>query len=42
MFLDFHGHSQKKNAFVYGPSYGITNPEYFKCKLLPKLISMKT
>jgi murein tripeptide amidase MpaA len=19
MFLDFHGHSQKKNAFTYGP-----------------------
>lgn len=24
MFLDFHGHSDKKNTFVYGPVYSIT------------------
>ena len=22
-FLDFHGHSSKKNAFLYGPEYSI-------------------
>lgn len=24
MFLDFHGHSDKKNTFAYGPAYTIT------------------
>ena len=23
MYLDFHGHSRKKNTFFYGPAYGI-------------------
>lgn len=42
MFLDFHGHSQKKNAFLYGPEYPISDLRYLKCKVLPKLISLKT
>jgi hypothetical protein len=42
MFLDFHGHSDKKNTFVYGPAYSITEPEYYKSKVLPRLISTKT
>lgn len=23
MYLDFHGHSTKKNVFFYGPDYGL-------------------
>ena len=23
MYLDFHGHSRKKNTFFYGPNYSI-------------------
>lgn len=42
MYLDFHGHSQKKNTFVYGPSYAICQPEYFKCKVLPRMVSLRT
>ena len=42
MFLDFHGHSQKKNTFVYGPSYTLGQPQYLKSKILPKLISLQT
>ena len=42
MFLDFHGHSQKKNAFSYGPEYPLSDLRYLKCKILPKLLSMGT
>lgn len=42
MFLDFHGHSSKKNTFAYGPAYPINEPLYFKSKVLPKLLSTKT
>jgi hypothetical protein len=42
MFLDFHGHSQKKNMVVYGPSYMISQPQYLKSKILPKLISLRS
>lgn len=42
MFLDFHGHSDKKNTFVYGPVYNIAEPEYYKSKVLPKMMSLKT
>lgn len=42
MFLDFHGHSQKKNTFTYGPSYSLGQPQYLKSKVLPKLISLRT
>jgi cytosolic carboxypeptidase protein 2/3 len=38
MYLDFHGHSRKKNTFFYGPAYGISEPNYYKCRILPKLI----
>jgi hypothetical protein len=42
LYLDFHGHSSKKNAFSYGPAYKISDTEYYKAKLLPKLTSLKT
>lgn len=38
LFLDFHGHSRKKNTFFYGPVYSIAEPNYYKCRILPKLI----
>jgi hypothetical protein len=38
LFLDFHGHSRKKNTFFYGPVYNISEPNYYKCRILPKLI----
>ena len=41
-FLDFHGHSQKKNVFFYGPEYDIWSIKYEKAKVLPKLVAAKT
>lgn len=41
-FLDFHGHSVKKNVFLYGPEYSIFDINYYKCRILPKLLSDKT
>ena len=38
MYLDFHGHSRKKNTFFYGPSYSIHEPNYYKSRILPKLV----
>jgi hypothetical protein len=38
MYIDFHGHSRKKNTFLYGPNYPITHINYYKCRILPKLI----
>lgn len=39
IFLDLHGHSVKKNVFAYGPEYPIFDINYFKCRLMPKLLS---
>ena len=39
MYIDLHGHSVKKNVFVYGPDYNICDPNYVKCRLLPKSLS---
>ncbi|CAD8208102.1 unnamed protein product [Paramecium octaurelia] len=41
-FIDLHGHSIKKNAFLYGPEYTLWNYNYYKCRILPKLLSQKT
>lgn len=41
-FLDFHGHSLKKNVFFYGPEYDIWNIKYDKAKILPKILSSRT
>ena len=29
MFLDFHGHSIKKNVFMYGPEFPIIDKNYY-------------
>jgi hypothetical protein len=41
-FIDMHGHSRKKNVFVYGPYYPLHNDKYFRMRVLPKLISEET
>ena len=38
IYYDFHGHSRKKNTFFYGPAYSLTHPNYYKCRVLAKLI----
>ena len=41
MYFDFHGHSRKKNTFFYGPAYNVSEPDYYKCRILPKLIEKR-
>ena len=41
-FLDFHGHSIKKNVFLYGPEYDIWSTKFERAKVLPKIIASKT
>lgn len=42
MFLDLHGHSLKKNIFIYGPEYPIFSSHYLRCRLLAKIMSNQT
>jgi|JI6StandDraft_1071083.scaffolds.fasta_scaffold01920_15 hypothetical protein len=42
LFLDFHGHSIKKNVFMYGPEFPITERYYYESKILPKLLGRRT
>lgn len=46
-FIDLHGHSGiwwidilvKKNVFLYGPEFALWNYNYYKCRLLAKLLN---
>ena len=40
--MDFHGHSVKKNVFIYGPEYALGDNNYYRTRMLPKLISTRT
>ncbi len=42
MFLDLHGHSVKKNVFAYGPEYPLYDINYYKCRILPKILADNT
>jgi hypothetical protein len=41
-FIDMHGHSRKKNVFIYGPSVPLHSDKYYKMRIIPKLISEET
>lgn len=41
-FLDFHGHSKKKNVFMYGPYYPLHSEKYSDVRVLAKLLSNRT
>lgn len=32
LFIDLHGHSIKKNAFMYGPDYALQDANYDICR----------
>lgn len=42
LFLDFHGHSIKKNVFMYGPEFPITDRYYYESKILPRMLGRNT
>ena len=41
-YLDFHGHSLRKNVFVYGGEFPVYDPRYDRIRILPKIMSHKT
>ena len=41
-FIDMHGHSRKKNVFMYGPEFPIHDARYLKMRVIPKLMSEKS
>ena len=41
-YIEMHGHSRKKNVFIYGPYVPLHSDKYFKMRILPKLISEET
>lgn len=41
-FVDMHGHSRKKNVFVYGPPEPLHSDKYYKLRLIPKILSERT
>jgi hypothetical protein len=42
MYIDFHGHSTRKNVFIYGPDYKMADANYMLCRVFPKTISKLT
>mgnify|MGYP001947067967 CR=1 FL=1 len=41
-FLDMHGHSRKKNVFIYGPQEPLHSEKYLKMRIVPKLLAEET
>jgi cytosolic carboxypeptidase protein 2/3 len=41
-FIDMHGHSRKKNVFIYGPYYPLHHDRYLRMRIIPKLLSEET
>lgn len=42
LYLDLHGHSIKKNVFMYGPGYALQDYSYEISRELPRLLSSLT
>ena len=42
IYLEFHGHSVKKNVFAYGPEYPIIHKNYYESRMIAKLMAFKT
>lgn len=41
-YIDMHGHSRKKNSFVFGPSVPLHSEEYLQMRIIPKLLGEET
>ena len=37
-----HGHSRKKNVFIYGPQEPLHSASYLKMRIIPKLLAEET
>ena len=42
IYLDLHGHSVKKNVFMYGPEYSIQDQNYEISRQLPRILGNLT
>ena len=41
-YIDMHGHSRKKNVFMFGPQVPLHSDKYLKMRVLPKLLADET
>ena len=41
-FVDMHGHSRKKNVFIYGPQEPLHSDKYLRMRIIPKLLAEET
>lgn len=41
-FIDMHGHSRKKNVFIYGNQYSLSTQNYYRTRIIPKLLAEET
>ena len=41
-FVDMHGHSRKKNVFIYGPQEPLHSEKYLRMRIIPKLLAEET
>ncbi len=41
-YIDMHGHSVKKNVFMFGPQVPMHSDKYLKMRVIPKLLSEET
>lgn len=41
-YIDMHGHSRRKNAFMFGPQVPVHSDKYLKMRVVPKLIAEET
>ena len=41
-FIDFHGHSIKRNVFIYGPEYKENDYRYYESKFIPVILEKKS
>ena len=41
-YIDMHGHSRRKNVFIYGPQLSLSSSDFLNVRVLPKLLQEET